>query len=363
MTLSEEMQKMIEVVEKYDGQLQGKASYKRYFAPDIPEKVVEKLFKFFDSHLIPDDIIAFYDGTLFSTGKEGIVFTCDGICFKDLWTKPVYIQYIDIDDCIALKNSLEIYLKNCEELKYSHIGPFDYDSLKGVIQELKRIDEEYGQTSFRASGQTKKINIPKNMMDKCQMTIHSAAVMCGGVGTGLAQIPASDSAVLVPIQIGMITELGAIFDLDISEAGAKGIITSAGAAAAGRTISQFLVGWIPGVGNAINTATAAGITEAIGWIAVRHFYDRWMEDQNKGRLEGMKDGYARASAEYEQKLKKQAEEFLNQKKDAQRECDAYENLLEEYETYIKELEERLASTEKLEEVRAIYQDLCELRTA
>ena len=34
--------------------------------------------------------------------------------------------------------------------------------------------------------------------------------------------------------------------------------------AVGRTISQVLVGWIPGLGNAINGATAVSVVEAIG---------------------------------------------------------------------------------------------------
>jgi uncharacterized protein (DUF697 family) len=36
-------------------------------------------------------------------------------------------------------------------------------------------------------------------------------------------------------------------------------------------LSQALVGWIPGVGNAINAATAAALTEAIGWAADGYF--------------------------------------------------------------------------------------------
>ena len=186
---------------------------------------------------------------------------------------------------------------------------------------------------------------------------------CGGVGTGLAQIPASDNAVIVPIQIGMIVGLGTVFDLNITEAGAKSIIASASATIAGRTITQFLVGWIPGIGNAINTATAAGLTEAIGWIAVKNFYDRWIQDKNKGRLEGMKDGYTEASGEYERKLRKQAEEFFNQMKDVQEERDEYERLLNEYEKYIKELEIKCAASELIQETEKIYQNLRKLKSA
>ena len=37
------------------------------------------------------------------------------------------------------------------------------------------------------------------------------------------------------------------------------------------TASQVLVGWIPGIGNAINATTAAGITEAMGWLLAKEF--------------------------------------------------------------------------------------------
>ena len=53
----------------------------------------------------------------------------------------------------------------------------------------------------------------------------------------------------------------------------NGIIHTASAAAAtiGRTASQVLIGWIPGVGNIINATTAATLTEAIGWIMANEF--------------------------------------------------------------------------------------------
>ncbi len=43
------------------------------------------------------------------------------------------------------------------------------------------------------------------------------------------------------------------------------------ATTAGRTASQILIGWIPGWGNAFNAATAASLTEAVGWLAVEWF--------------------------------------------------------------------------------------------
>lgn len=363
-TLSVKIQKMVEVIKKYDSRYKGgNNSYKCYFAPDIPDKILKKLIKNFDSHIAINSIVAFYDSTVFCTSKGGVIFTSDGVYFKDILEKTVYFQYKDIESCYVLGSNLELCLSDCEQSNYTHISPFDKEVTKKILDELKIIDEEYGQTTFKSSGKIKKIDIPKNMMDKCNGIIHGASVACGGVGTGLAQIPASDNAVIVPIQIGMIIGLGAVFDLNITESGAKSIIASAGATIAGRTVSQFLVGWIPGIGNVINTATAAGVTEAIGWIAVKNFYERWLEDKNKGRFEGMKDGYSEASGAYERKLRDQAKSFLNQMKDIKRERDEYEKLLDEYEKYIKELEDRCACAELIMEIKGIYQNLKNLRSA
>ena len=68
-------------------------------------------------------------------------------------------------------------------------------------------------------------------------------------------------------------------------------------------------------------------------------------------------------AAYERKLRKQAEEFLNQKKDAKREKDEYEKLLDDYVAYIKELEEKCAALEKVKEMQDIYENLQNLRLA
>lgn len=106
---------------------------------------------------------------------------------------------------------------------------------------------------------------------KCHSIIHSASTAAGAVGAGLAQIPCSDNAVITPIQLAMTVALGKVFGIELSECSAKAALASASAATVGRAVSQWLIGWIPGVGNAINAATAAAITEAIGWFLAGGF--------------------------------------------------------------------------------------------
>ena len=347
---------MIDTIKKYDSKLKGTMP-KSYIAPDIPEKIIKKLLKNFDNHMPVNSIVAYYDDTLLRSAKGGIVFTTDGVYFREFMSKPMYFQYVDIISCEVKGSSLRLNVENSDEAYFDDITVLDELTKKIVIEQLKNLDAEYGQTTIKSSGKINPIDLPNDMLTTCKKIIHGFSVACGVVGTGLAQIPASDNAVIVPIQIGMIVGLGTVFDLNITESGAKSIIASAGASVAGRTISQFLVGWIPGIGNVINTATAAGITEAIGWIAVKNFYDRWIEDKNKGRFDGMKDGYTEASGEYERKLRKQAEEFLNQMKDVKKEHDEYEKLLNEYEKYIKELEKTCAESDLINEIKDIYHNI------
>jgi len=102
---------------------------------------------------------------------------------------------------------------------------------------------------------------------KVRIVIHGAAVAAAAVGGGLAQIPASGSLVITPIQISMIIALGSLHGKTLGKSGALGVLAAAYGPCVGRTVSQLLTGWIPGVGNAINAATAFVITESIGWAA------------------------------------------------------------------------------------------------
>lgn len=106
---------------------------------------------------------------------------------------------------------------------------------------------------------------------KCHAIIHTASLAAGGVATGLAQLPGSDNAIITPIQITMTISLGAVFGKSLSKSTAAATLATATASMAGRAISQFLVGWIPVIGNAINASTAAGITEVIGWAIANDF--------------------------------------------------------------------------------------------
>jgi len=93
----------------------------------------------------------------------------------------------------------------------------------------------------------------------------------GGIGSGLAQIPGSDMPILTSLQTAMIIAIATEHDCTITKANAKAILLTLPAGYGGRALSQFLIGWIPGYGNAINASTAMAMTETIGWIADAYF--------------------------------------------------------------------------------------------
>lgn len=64
---------------------------------------------------------------------------------------------------------------------------------------------------------------------------------------------------------------------------------------------------------------------------------------NNGYSDGYKSGYNRASKVYEEKLKKQADEFLSNRNKWFEEKREYEKLLDAYEREIQGLEKELAS--------------------
>ena len=101
--------------------------------------------------------------------------------------------------------------------------------------------------------------------------VHTASTAAAAVGAGLAQLPGADAPVLASIQTTMIVAVAHEHDAEITKVAAADLLLTFPATLVGRGISQWLVGWVPGWGNAINATTAAAITEAVGWAADGYF--------------------------------------------------------------------------------------------
>jgi len=114
-------------------------------------------------------------------------------------------------------------------------------------------------------------HIDSEQYTACHGIIHTASAAAGAAGAGLAQLPCSDNAVITPIQLAMTIGIGQVFGLELTESAAKAAMASMAGATIGRTLSQVLVGWVPGLGNAVKAATAASVTEALGWLLAKDF--------------------------------------------------------------------------------------------
>jgi uncharacterized protein (DUF697 family) len=108
-------------------------------------------------------------------------------------------------------------------------------------------------------------------LQKIHGVIHTTSAAAAAVGAGLAQVPGSDAPVLMTLQTAMIVSIAELYGVSITKTAAADLLLTFTATVGGRTASQVLVGWLPGFGNAINAATAAALTEAIGWAAEEYF--------------------------------------------------------------------------------------------
>lgn len=106
---------------------------------------------------------------------------------------------------------------------------------------------------------------------KIHGAIHTAALAAAAIGGGLAQLPGSDAPILVKIQTAMIIAIAREHRVEISTTTAAKVLLTFSATYIGRVASQWLLGWIPVLGNSINATTAAALTEAIGWAADGYF--------------------------------------------------------------------------------------------
>ena len=102
------------------------------------------------------------------------------------------------------------------------------------------------------------------------LIIHATSTAAASVGA-LSPFPGSDAPVLMSLQSAMILAIAGHYGVQMTQMAAAEMVLTFNATMTGRTLSQVLIGWIPGLGNAANAATAAAITEAVGWMAVRWF--------------------------------------------------------------------------------------------
>jgi len=155
-----------------------------------------------------------------------------------------------------------------EQFDDGHIMP--PMGLEELVQLTSEVIPEAIRNAFSAA---QKASI-QNKKDSANKIVVAAAATA--VAAGASPIPFSDAAILVPIQIGMLAKISAVFGLTLSKAFLMTLVASVagagGAAYVGRTIVGNLIKFVPGigiiVGGVISGATAGLLTTALGEIYI-----------------------------------------------------------------------------------------------
>jgi Uncharacterized protein/domain associated with GTPases len=151
-----------------------------------------------------------------------------------------------------------------QQLDDGHIiRPFGLIELVDVTMEVV---PEGHQMAFAAA---QKVSIQQKK-NKAHGIVASSATAAAAAGA--TPIPFADATVLIPIQIGMLAGITAVFGLDIKKSLLltllSSLITGTGATLLGRTIVANLTKFIPGAGSVtggvISAATASTVTIAFG---------------------------------------------------------------------------------------------------
>ncbi|MGL2790156.1 YcjF family protein [Helicobacter pylori] len=148
------------------------------------------------------------------------------------------------------------------------------EGLEELVDETKKYlsDAEKNKRRHFLSIQKVKIQERKQaMIAKSKKIIHVAS---GLAGTAEASpIPFSDALAIAPIQAGMIYKMNDAFGMDLDKSvGASlvaGLLSVTAVAQVGRTLVNGFLKFIPVVGSVAGGATAAVITEGIGFAYLK----------------------------------------------------------------------------------------------
>ncbi|MUU34811.1 GTP-binding protein [Helicobacter pylori] len=145
------------------------------------------------------------------------------------------------------------------------------EGLEELVDETKKCLSDAEKNKRRHFLSIQKANIQKRkqaMIEECKTIIHVASG-----AAGLIPIPFSDALAIAPIQAGMIYKMNDAFGMDLDKSVAASLITGllgvTAVAQVGRTLVNGFLKFIPVVGSVAGVATAAAITEGIGFAYLK----------------------------------------------------------------------------------------------
>ncbi|WP_120883846.1 GTPase [Helicobacter pylori] len=148
------------------------------------------------------------------------------------------------------------------------------EGLEELVAETKKCLSDAIKNKRRHFLSIQKANIQKRkqaMIAKSKKIIHVALGAAGAAG--LIPIPFSDAFAIAPIQAGMIYEMNDAFGMDLDKSVGTsliaGLLSVTAVAQVGRTLVNGFLKFIPIVGSVAGGATAAVITEGIGFAYLK----------------------------------------------------------------------------------------------
>lgn len=137
-------------------------------------------------------------------------------------------------------------------------------SPRGLEELVERTNDILPEAVRRAFANAQGVVI-RLKANQARAVIGTSTVAAAGIGA--VPIPIPDAAVLMPVQLGMIASINAIFGIETSSDRAvnliRGLVGQGGIAVVGRQIAANLLKVIPGV-SVINASVAAALTAALG---------------------------------------------------------------------------------------------------
>ncbi|MCQ2946127.1 hypothetical protein JT108_03625 [Helicobacter pylori] len=142
--------------------------------------------------------------------------------------------------------------------------------LEELVDETKKCLQDAMRNHFL---RVQKANIQERkqaMIAKSKKIIHVASGLAGTAG--VSPIPFSDMPLIAGVQTGMIYEMNDAFEVSLRKSAAPTFITGIlGVTAIGQGARAFvnMIKFVPGLGSVAGVATAAAITEGIGFAYLK----------------------------------------------------------------------------------------------
>jgi len=97
-----------ELAKTYAAELPKEKNPALFFAPEIPEKKLQKAIRSYAKDLSPDHVLALWDSTILGSGKKGFLITEKVFYYSELVDKPWVIPYESVENISLAPNESNI---------------------------------------------------------------------------------------------------------------------------------------------------------------------------------------------------------------------------------------------------------------